>query len=88
MNLHDEWKVQTCRTCGKLFNKTGTLKIHIILHDEAKAQTCRIYGKLFMKTGTLNEHKILHDDQKAQNLQDIWEIINEDWDLEQTHDFT
>ena len=88
MNIHNERKVQTCRTCEKLFTETGTLNRHMILHDEEKAQTRRTCGKLFMKTGTLNEHNILHDDQKAHNLQDIWEIINEDWDLEQTHDFT
>ena len=68
--------------------KTWTLNEHKILHDEQKAQTCRIYGKLFMKTGTLNKHKILHDEQKAQNVQDIWEIIHEDLDLEQTRDLT
>ena len=88
MSIHNERKSQTCRTCAKFFIETGTLNRLMILHNEEKAQTCRICGKLFMKIGTLNKHKILHDEQKAQNLQDIWEIIHEDWDLEQTQDFT
>ena len=88
MILQDKNKVQTCRTCEKLFMETGALNRQMILHDEEKAHTCRTCEKLFMKTGTLNKHKILHDEQKAQNLQDIWEIIHEDWDLEQTQDFT
>ena len=38
-----------------------------------------------MKSGILNQHKILHDEEKAENLQNIWEIIHGDWDLEQTN---
>ena len=41
-----------------------------------------------METGTLNKHEILHDEEKTQNLQDMWEIIHEEWDLKPTQDFT
>ena len=37
-----------------------------------------------METGTINQHKILHEEEKAQNLQDMWEIIYREFELEQT----
>ena len=39
-----------------------------------------------METRILKNHVILHDIEKARNLDDVWKIIHEDWDLEQTHD--
>ena len=35
-----------------------------------------------------NKHEISNDEEQAQNLQDMWKIINFNWDLEQTQDFT
>ena len=46
--------------------------------------SCSTGGKFYTEIGTLNKHKILHDEEKVQNLQDMWEIIHGDWDLEQT----
>ena len=40
-----------------------------------------------MDTGNLNQHKIQHDEEKTQNLQDMWEIIKRDRDLEKTRNF-
>ena len=40
-----------------------------------------------MENGTLNKPKILHDEEKTQ-LQDIWEFIHGEWDLEPTRNFT
>ena len=81
-------RLKTCRTCGKLFIENLIRTNMRFQMMKSRLKTCRTCGKLFISTGTLSKHKISHNEEKAQNLQDMWEIIHGDWNLEQTQDFT
>ena len=53
MRIHTEGKPVICKTCGKEFTETGTLRTQVMIHTEVKPDICKTCGKEFMEAGTL-----------------------------------
>ena len=56
VNAKDKVKKHKCETCGKLFNRSQNLKVHIASVHEGVKNRCEICGKTFSTSGYMKIH--------------------------------
>ncbi|MCQ2818236.1 MAG: hypothetical protein MJ252_13295 [archaeon] len=64
--LHVESQSYVCpfEGCGKVFNNSYRLKVHVQNHKKIKPFVCKICNKPFSEKGTLQSHQVTHSNEK------------------------
>ncbi|KAJ8306745.1 hypothetical protein KUTeg_015786 [Tegillarca granosa] len=57
-------KEHQCSICGKMFNKSYPLRIHIRYHTGEKPYMCDLCGKVTASKTELNMHKLIHTNER------------------------
>ncbi|XP_049945175.1 zinc finger protein 3 homolog isoform X2 [Schistocerca serialis cubense] len=49
-----------CDVCGKLFNRSNSLKVHELIHTGKRPHECHVCGKSFTQSSHLKRHELIH----------------------------
>ena len=58
--VHPAAKVFRCQVCGKIFQRRGSLTIHMFTHTGERPFVCEVCRTAFSDPSNLKKHRLLH----------------------------